>query len=313
MSSNRNGSPGTAAKSSSPKGVALVTGATGIIGPAICKALRHEGWVVAACDRDHKDFDFLDRVLGQRVEADGTFVADLSEHDRCHNLVAEIERTLGPIGLLVNNAAVNLGPAKLGELTEDACQLMTRVNIFAPLFLMQAAEASLAANGGSVVNISSVLSQRTGREGDLMYSLLKAALERMTEAVAVEFAPKGVRANAIRVGSVPGYAFMRRELERLPVEAARRLYAEVMPLHYEAADHNAELGRRGCPEDIAELVCFLASPRAAYMTGSILPMDGGYTHQIVRPDGPKKTWNPRQAVADWLAREGFTTQEQNNG
>src|SRR5690606_35066788 len=126
--------------------------------------------------------------------------------------------------------------------------------------------------GGCVINISSVLAKRSKPAG-IMYSTLKAGLERMTEMLAFELEPKRIRVNAIRLGAVPGYAFMRETLKRLPSEAAQRMCAEILPQHHEVADRTAELGRRGRPEDVAELVCFIASERAAYMSGSVVPLD----------------------------------------
>ena len=96
------------ADSSQPKGqVALVTGATGIIGPSICRVLEREGWRVAACASSEESFAYTEKILGWPVPATAMFVAEISERQACLQLVQQIEDRLGPVGLLVNNAATN--------------------------------------------------------------------------------------------------------------------------------------------------------------------------------------------------------------
>jgi NAD(P)-dependent dehydrogenase (short-subunit alcohol dehydrogenase family) len=284
------------------KGVALVTGATGIIGPAICEALRRDGWRVAACASSKKSFSYYAKVFPKPLVADGKFIADLHGRAACHSLVCQIERELGPVVVLVNNAVTNPNPVTLHEMTEEYAHRMVEVDLLAPLWLTQAAEKSLVAQRGCVVNISSVEVKRLSPEV-AMYPTLKAALEKLTSALALELGPKGVRVNCIRVGSVPGPAFLRDILTKLPRDKARRLYAEIEPKHRTAKSWMSATDRAGAPTDIAEAVAFLASPRAEFFNGATLPLEGGITHRwdITKP---ATDWDSQKAVREWLSKEG---------
>ena len=295
------------ADSSRQKGhVALVTGATGIIGPSICGVLMREGWQVAACASSDESFAYTEKIRGDPVPATDKFVAEISDRQACHQLVREIEDRLGPVGLLVNNAATN-NRVPLKEVTESSAQTILAVNVLAPLWLSQAAADSLAEQKGSIVNISSV-SAATVQPGAVMYPVSKAALEKLTEVLAAELGPTtGVRVNAIRVGAVPGPAFMRPTLEALPPAEAAELYAEIMPQHVEASSHKSLIGRAGNPTDIAEAVAFLASGQATFITGAILDVDGGYRLQWDDLTSTPSGFDKEQAMADWLAKRGLQT------
>jgi NAD(P)-dependent dehydrogenase (short-subunit alcohol dehydrogenase family) len=289
---------------------ALVTGAAGRIGPAICRELQSRGWRVAAAGRTKQSFEahphFPAAVL---LEGDLRKVAD------CRHLVAAAEEALGPLSLLVNNATGNnVSPASLAEASPDFCLKVLQVDLLAAVYLAQAALPSLRANKGGIINISSV-SVRHFLKGNFIYSAAKAALETLTESLAFELQDDGVRVNAVRVGAVPNPAFVRSAVAGLEPELARRIEVDVME------EYLVELGRRGVhygsPDDVAGAVAFLASPAARFINGSVIPTDGGFFASMAKRAaerlaelGPAadstiyELWSrqPREALAAWMEK-----------
>jgi 3-oxoacyl-[acyl-carrier protein] reductase len=292
--------------------VALVTGAAGIVGPGICAELKAAGWTVAASDRSAEARDAFERSGRGPLAADAFLPADLGTPGAAAELAAEAGRRLGPVALVVNAATAHNRAIPLAELDEAACERIWRVDTLASLQLARA-----AAEQGSLelaVNFSSVrLRQIT--PGHLPYIIAKAANEAMTEVLAVELAPRGVRVNCLRLGSVPGEGFLRAALELLPAELAAELRAEVVPQQFEAAARaNVLTGRGGTPADIGRAIVFLASPGGRFINGAVLPIDGGYAlRQQQRaaaaptPPTPGQRWmkDPRGCLREWLQARGL--------
>lgn len=257
-------------------GNAVVTGAAGILGPAICQTLRSSGWQVFATDRHAVDFDLAADVIGIGKFWNHRFITDISSKSACDTLIQEAETAIGPVHLLVNNAALSYRVNSLADLEEDRALELLRVNLLAPLWLTAAAEESLTSTTGTIINISSAQTQGWLAENHL-YVSSKAALEKLTETLASSFGPRGIRCVGIRIGSFPGDHFMRDHLRDLPPEAARSLYREVFPRHLDLS--RKALGNEcvGTPADLAELIVFLTSEHARMLHGSILNLDGGFT------------------------------------
>jgi len=256
-----------------PPRIALVTGAGGILGPSICQALRQQGWLVAATDSAAENLDRA-KVLCGGIFWDHDVIGDIATEDCCRALVSDVAERLGDIALLVNNAA-SPGRGSLDEITEEAALSIFRVNVLAPLWLTRACRGSLLQRRGSVINISSAETQAFSEKNHL-YVASKAALEQLTRSMASEFLGSGVRVNAIRVGRVPGAAFLRQWTDTLPPEAARELIEKVMPIHLEIARESIGPDSVGSPDGIASIVAFLASEDARFINGEILTADGGF-------------------------------------
>lgn len=231
---------------------ALVTGATSGIGKAVAEELARNGADVVVHGRDAERGD---EVVGA-ITADGGqarfAAADLDEPAGLDDLAEQA----GAVDILVNNAGFAwLGPT--GELDVATFDQLMAANVRAPYFLVAALAPKMAARGGgSIINIGSMAGQ-IGMSGGAAYSGTKGALASMTRSWAAEFSPAGVRVNAVAAGPV---------------------YTAIQPDEVtEAIGATTIMSRAAQPNEIAELVAFLASPKASYMTGAVVAADGGRT------------------------------------
>jgi NAD(P)-dependent dehydrogenase (short-subunit alcohol dehydrogenase family) len=231
--------------------IALVTGATSGIGRATAIRLAREGAEVIVHGRDA---DRGEQVVAEIAQVGGTarfITADLSDPTEIRRLADEA----GEVDVLVNNAGISwFGPtADLDVATYDA---LFDANVRAPYFLVAALAPRMAANGGgSIVNVAS-MAGTIGLAGAAAYGGTKATLTAMTRAWAAEFSPHGVRVNAV----APGPVFTAADPERIEALGATTL-----------------LGRAAHADEIAQVITFLASPAAAYLTGTTVAADGGRT------------------------------------
>jgi NAD(P)-dependent dehydrogenase (short-subunit alcohol dehydrogenase family) len=241
---------------------ALITGASHGIGQATALAFAREGADIA--------FTWRGREAGARqtaaeVEALGRRVhvtqAELTDHDACGRVVDEAVRVLGRLDILVNNAGGGRGDALL-YLTAEDWQYTFDLCVAAPLLCGQRAARHMVERGagGAIVNISSVHAAHAW-PNDGAYGAAKAALNRLTQSMALEWARFGIRVNAI----APGYI----KVAATPEEQAR--YAE----EERGATPLIPLRRTGRPDEIASTALFLASDEASYITGRTIFVDGG--------------------------------------
>ncbi|MQY09605.1 SDR family oxidoreductase [Actinomadura macrotermitis] len=238
--------------------VAVVTGAGRGIGAASAVALAEAGADVALSARTESQLDEVAERIGKLGRRAVALPADLSDPDAAAALAERAVAALGRLDIVVNNVGGALPRAFLD--TEPAhLENAFQFNVGNAHALTRAAVPHLlAAGGGAVVNVSSVMGRVAGR-GYLAYGSAKAALAHYTRLAAFDLAPR-IRVNAIAVGSVATSALdivMSDDGLRAQMEAAT-------PLH-----------RIGDPEDVAAAVVYLASPAAAYVTGSVLRVDGG--------------------------------------
>lgn len=245
---------------------ALVTGGSDGIGLAISEAFLREGAEVLIVGRDTKKLE----AARQKLTAAGsveTQSADLSTSSGIDAVVERAKACGQPLDILVNNAGVAfLVPFE--TVTEDQFQQSFALNVTAAFFLTQRLLPQFGA-GASVINISSYFANKMiPKRPSSLYSLSKGALNSLTKSLAFELGPRGVRVNAIAPGTVDT-AMRRKSIVNLPAEAQADLKAYV--------ERSYPLGRIGSPSDIAGMAIHLASDEAAWTSGGIFAVDGGYT------------------------------------
>jgi NAD(P)-dependent dehydrogenase (short-subunit alcohol dehydrogenase family) len=252
--------------------VALVTGASRGIGLAIARCLAEEGMALAVAARDEAKL----RNLAAAIEASGgqalVYATDLSLPDAPGNFAAAAVARFGRIDLIVNNA----GATKRGDfltLTESDWADGFNLKFLAAVRLCRAAWPHLVASRGGVVNIAGV-GGRTGSAEFTIGGSVNAAMLNLTKCLADRGVRDGVRVNAINPGAI--------RTDRLAVRI-RSLAHDKGVSDEEAARQLTErmnVARVGSPNEIADVVAFLASERAAYVQGAILDVDGGLTRTL---------------------------------
>ena len=248
--------------------VVVVTGASKGIGYACAEAFAHEGARVVLVSRSA---DNLDRALARfpaTRHAPTAVAADLARADEALRMIAEAERDVGPIDVLVNSAgaARRYAPADLGP---EAWHAAMDAKYFSYIHPLDAVVRRMGARGhGAIVNIIGA-GGKTVNPVHLPGGAANAALMLATAGLAVAYGPKGVRINAIN----PGGTLTGRVQEGLAAES--RMSGVSAEDLLERQQARIPLRRFGNPEEVAEVVLFLASPHASYVTGAIIPMDGG--------------------------------------
>jgi len=244
--------------------VALVTGAgsaTGI-GFAAARVLAERGARVAisaTTDRIHERAAELGGALG--------VVADLTVWAQAEQLVAEVERRLGPVDVLVNNAGwaqtgYETPRPRFAEIEPAAWERALELNLGTTFRMCRLVVPGMVQRrAGRIVNVSSITGPLVAQPGMTAYATAKAAVDGLTRALAVELGPSGITVNSVAPGSI--------ETGALSDEEQR-------------AARGTPLGRAGDPAEIAEAIAFLAAPAASYVTGQSLVVDGGNVLQELK-------------------------------
>ena len=241
---------------------AIVTGASSGIGRATALTLARRGAAVVLAARDTERLG----LLAAEIEAEGgacvVLPTDVRDAGAREQLVrATLERT-GRLDVLVNAAGI-IASGRVEDTTLEDWRAMFELNVEAVFHLIQLAADKLAEAGGAVVNVSSVCGLRAF-PGVLSYCSSKAAVDQMTGCAALELAGRGIRVNAVNPGVVETELHRRSGFDDAK-------YAGF--LEHSKTTH--PLGRVGQASEIAELIAFLASARAAWITGATIPIDGG--------------------------------------
>jgi 3-oxoacyl-[acyl-carrier protein] reductase len=241
--------------------VAIVTGASKGIGAAIARQLAAEGAAVVVNYSSSK-------AGGEKVAADITArggksiaaQANVSKQKEIENLFAKAKKAFGQVDILVNNAGIyEFSP--LEKITEEHFHKQFDLNVLGLVLASQAAAAQFDGSGGSIINISSVVSTLAIPESAI-YSGTKGAVDAITRSLASELGPRGIRVNAIRPGMV----------ETEGTHSAGIAESEMR----KQVEAQTPLRRIGQPQDIAGIAAFLASDDSAWITGETFVVSGGY-------------------------------------
>jgi 3-oxoacyl-[acyl-carrier protein] reductase len=248
--------------------VAMVTGGSRGLGRAMAHALADEGMHVSICARTR---DTLNEAVAALTKAGGSvlgFAGDMTKPDDAQGWVDDTVKKFGGIDVLVNNAGT-ARPGALAELPESAWQEQFDLNLFAPVRLARLCAAHMEKRGGgSIINIGSIYGRESG--GPLTYNASKAALHSFTKMLAREYAPKNIRVNTIAPGSILTAGGI-----------WEQLFRENPAFEKDFISHEMPAGRLGRPDEVAYAVVMLASPRASWITGASIPVDGAQGRSIL--------------------------------
>jgi NAD(P)-dependent dehydrogenase (short-subunit alcohol dehydrogenase family) len=239
------------------KKTAIVTGGATGLGKAITKAFTEAGIFTIIIGRTQEKLDAAKEEFGDRC---GYEQFDLTNLEAIPNLVDALEKKYGSLNILVNNAGIHLKKFALDTTDEEFQKvILTNQNVVFTLS-REVAKKMVNYGSGAILNISS-MAAHYGIPQVIGYTAAKSAVEGMTRALTVEWAPKGIRVNAI----APGFIYSEMSAKALNNDPERK----------QKVFSRTPMGRMGQPEEVASAALFLVSEAASYITGVVLPVDGG--------------------------------------
>ena len=243
--------------------VALVTGGGRGIGRAIARRLAEAGAGVVIASRKLENLEATAREFASLPGRIIPIACHVGRSSEIENLVRQTEAQAGPIDILVNNSATNIGQGPALDATDEMFDKIVEINVKSALRLIRLIVPRMIERkaGGSIINVASVSGLKP-QPGGLLYSFTKAGLIMMTRSWAQEFGPHGVRVNALAPGLIQtdfSEYFWKDDARRKAFEAQQ------------------PIRRIGQPEDVAGLALHLASDESAFITGQVFVIDGGYT------------------------------------
>ncbi|MFC9391699.1 SDR family NAD(P)-dependent oxidoreductase [Streptomyces sp. NPDC057027] len=241
-----------------PTRVVVVTGAGTGIGRATARSFAAQGATVVAVGRREEPL----RETAEGRPGIHPFAADITAEGAAEEIVRAALTAHGRLDVLVNNAGISAG-GPLGTLDRSVIAPLLETNLVAPVLLTQAAVPALRESRGVVVNVTTTIGQR-GWPANSFYPATKSALETLTRCWAVELAPAGVRVVAVAPGAIETPI-----AEHMGLTPEQRKAVRAWQLAH------TPLGRVGRPEEVAWAITALAAPDAAFLTGTVLPVDGG--------------------------------------
>lgn len=243
--------------------VALVTGGGRGIGKAIAHRLAGAGADVVIASRKLENLEATAKEFASLPGRTIPIACHVGRLNEIENLVRETETQAGPVDILVNNSATNLGQGPALAATDEMFDKIVEINLKAALRLVRFIVPGMIERkaGGSIINIASVSGLKP-QPGGLLYSFTKAGLIMMTRSWAQEFGPHGIRVNALAPGLIQTdfSEYFWKDDER------RKAFEAQQPIQ-----------RLGQPEDVAGLALHLASDESSFITGQVFVIDGGYT------------------------------------
>jgi len=249
--------------------VAIVTGASSGIGRATAALFAENGASVVAVGRNEKELAALSKSVDKNKGAIKMHLGDVLEMTQIDRIVGDTMDTLGKIDVLVNSAGI-IGNGTIENTTIDDWDRMMNINLRSVFVLMQKCVPHLEATGGNVVNVSSVAGTRAF-PNVLAYCVSKSAIDQLTRCSALELASKGVRVNAVNPGVVVTKLHKRAGMDEKAYEGFLERSKETHPI-----------GRVGSSEEVAELIYYLASDKASWITGATYEIDGGRAQTCAR-------------------------------
>lgn len=238
--------------------VVVITGAAGGIGKAMVHRFAKDGASVAVCDlRGASELaaEFDEKVKGYEF--------DITDREVTKNMMEKIVTDFGKIDVLINNAGINVGPEErhtVDAFSDKWWDAILKVDLDGTYNCTKSALPYMG-EGSAIINISSIVGMVPLRN-QCAFTAAKAAVINFTKAIAMELSPKGIRANALCPGSVG-------------IAITNKLWSNNSAM--EGLLSHIPMGRQGYPEEIANATAFLASDAASYVTGAVLPVDGGWT------------------------------------
>ena len=242
--------------------VVIITGASSGIGRAAALLFAKKGSKVIAIGRNSKELSSLKEEFDEKKGSIKTVLADLLETTQIDKLVTDVVDSFGQIDVLINSAGI-IANGSIETTSLDDWDKMMNINLRSVFYMMHKCVPHLEKTKGNVVNVSSITGLRAF-PNVLAYCVSKAATDQLTRCSALELAPKGVRVNAVNPGVTVTNLHKRGGMES-------EKYADF--LEYSKTTH--PLGRVGKPTEVAELVYYLASEKASWITGVTYEIDGG--------------------------------------
>lgn len=236
------------------KRVCLITGAGRGIGAAIAERFANEGALVYANDNRRGSID----EWCAKLDAPGRILPlyfDITEPAQIKEALMRVKKEAGRLDVLVNNAGVEFNEI-IGMISHENMKTMFSVNVFATINMLQFAVRLMPREGGSIVNIASIVGQR-GNRGQLVYSATKGAVISLTKSAAKELAARNIRVNAVAPGLTGTAMMMQADQSKLAERIA-----------------NISMGRLAEPRDIANACLFLASDLSTYISGEVIGVNG---------------------------------------